>query len=136
MTDEAPLLLHEVADGVKRIKVRRGRSEYELNLDLVERLSGNGLKPEEIAAFFGMTLDELKRKRKVSELLDRAIETGRAKGVAQISSRLYRQAMENNVIAQIFYLKTVGKWREADKLPQEDDSRDRIRVTIPHNFRD
>lgn len=136
MNDDRPLTLPEVADGVKRVTVQRGNARYELNLDLVEQLAANGLKPDEIASFFGMTLVELKKKREVSKRLDAAIETGKAKGIARIANKLFNNALNDNIIAQIFYLKTVGKWREADKLPQEDESRDRVVVHLPHNARD
>jgi hypothetical protein len=129
--------LERVAQEVKKIRVGHGPRIYELNLDLVEQLAANGLTDQQIAAFFGMSLLELRKKKKVSEMLDRALATGQAKGVAKVANKLFLNAtVENNLIAQIFYLKARGGWREADKLPQEDDTAERIKVYLPSNRRE
>tara|TARA_R100000687_G_scaffold35786_1_gene29156 strand:- start:114 stop:374 length:261 start_codon:yes stop_codon:yes gene_type:complete len=38
------------------------------------------------------------------------------RATAHVSGALYRNAMEGNVSAQIFWLKAQGGWREADRL--------------------
>jgi len=129
--------LERVAAEAKKIRIGRGNDRYELNLDLVEQLAANGLTDNQIAAFFGMSLPELRKKKKVSAMLDQALATGLAKGVAKVANKLFINATtENNLIAQIFYLKARGGWREADKLPKEDETGEQIRVYLPSNRRD
>lgn len=143
MNDETPLFLRDIADGIKKVKVKRQKNEVvvesELNLDLVERMAAVGLTFKQIAAFFGMSELELKRRKKASERLDQAIEQGKAKGVAKVANTLFDLAItDKNIIATLFYLKTVGGWREADKIKpsDEDDPAHRVQVNLPHNFRD
>lgn len=137
MNDLEPVTVQEVAERVRKVKVRNGSATYELDLDLVERLAAQGVEPAQIAAIFGMTLDELRRKRRVSDLLERSLAAGKAKGIAKVAGRLFHNAVNNdNVIAQIFWLKSRAGWREADKLPQTDESSNNVVVHLPHNSRD
>ena len=41
---------------------------------------------------------------------------GKMKATAHVSGALYKNAIEGNVSAQIFWLKAQGGWREADRL--------------------
>ncbi len=129
--------LERVVAEAKKIKVSHNNGTYELNLELVEQLAANGLTDTQIAAFFGMSLTELRKKKKTSDMLDRALATGQAKGVAKVANKLFINAtVENNLIAQIFYLKARGGWREADKIQKEDGTGEQIKVYLPSNNRE
>lgn len=134
LTEEKALSLHETVSGIKQVSVTQ--DSYQLNLNLVERLAANGLTDRQIAAFFGMSLVELRRKKQVSDALDNAIETGRSKGIAKVANSLFINATENNqIIAQIFFLKSRAGWREADKLPPDEEEEHRVKVYLPDNSR-
>lgn len=134
LSEGEALSLQETVSGIKQVSVTNG--VYELNLNLVERLAANGMTDRQIAAYFGMSLAELRTKKQVSDALDRAIETGKAKGIAKVANSLFINATENNqIIAQIFFLKARAGWREADKLPPDEDEEQRVKVYLPDNSR-
>ena len=70
-----------------------------------------GVTREQIAMFFGVTRDCLRRE--LGEELNRA----EVQAVAKVASTLYRRATEGNDLgAAIFYLKARGGWRETPQV--------------------
>ena len=135
--EDKKLTLANIANEVKKVTVKSGQRTYELNLDLVKQLAASGMEAKQIAAFFGMSIAELRKKRKVSDMLDQAIEVGKARGEARVASKLLSNAIkDNNIIAQIFYLKAKCGWKESDKAQSDDDNKDRVKVYLPDNGRD
>lgn len=131
------LTLQDISDGLKIIPVKTATGKIiEINLDIVERLSAQGMRLSEIAPFFGLSTDQLRKQKKINDRLDLAIESGKSKGIANVSNKLMQNAMDGNIIAQIFYLKCQAGWREADKTPPQESAKDRVTIYLPDNGRD
>jgi len=96
-------------------KKKTGRPSKLGKIDLaeVERLAGLGLTDEEIALVLDVALSTLKVYKKNQEFLA-AIKKGKTKADAAVVSRLYKNAMEGDTTAQIFWLKNrqPDKWRD------------------------
>ncbi len=130
------LTLQEISDGTKMIPVKTASGKIiEINLALVEKLAAQGMKLSEIAPFFGMSTEQLRKQKKINDRLEQAIEQGKSKGIAGVSNKLMQNAMDGNIIAQIFYLKCQAGWREADKTPQQENTKDRVTIYLPDNGR-
>jgi hypothetical protein len=86
----------------------------------VSALYSFGHTQEEIALFLNICADTLAKHYK------RELETARIEANAAVANKLYRKATEgDDLSAQIFWLKTRGRWRTADKVA-ETESQDRI----------
>jgi hypothetical protein len=48
--------------------------------------------------------------------VEKAINQGRAKGLAEIANRLYQKALEGDNTCMIFYLKAQGGWSEKSQV--------------------
>jgi len=86
------------------------------DLSKMEALAARGLTEEQIARSLGIHPDTLRRKKKVYAEVVEAIQTGKAKGIADIANELYQSAKEGNTTAQIFFLKCRADWVEASRL--------------------
>lgn len=80
---------------------------------LIEELSAFGITHEQMASRLKINIDTLK-KHYADELID-----GKSKVIHQVARRLVDKAMDGDGPAQMFYLKTQGRWREKD--PEEDE---------------
>lgn len=76
------------------------------NRRLVRALAAVGARHEDIAARLGISADSLTLHYR-SEL-----DEGRVDANAKVAQSLYQQALNGNVTAQIFWLKTRAQWRE------------------------
>lgn len=86
-----------------------------VDLQQVELLAARGLSKEQIAHNLGISYQTLNERQKEFSEFSEALNRGKAKGIAQIANKLYENAYkENNLGAQIFYLKTQGGWRETE----------------------
>jgi len=85
---------------------------------LVNMMSLNGVKHSEQAKALGITPKMLKKH------FTEEIEYGRIVTTANVANALYRNAMDGNVTAQTFFLKSQAGWREADKLEISLEGRD------------
>jgi IS30 family transposase len=82
-------------------------------LEQIERL-GAYLNKKQIAHALGMSENTFLRICRDNESVDAAYKKARANKIEKVADALYKNAVEkNSVIAQIFFLKAVGKWQEA-----------------------
>ena len=92
---------------------KRGRPRIKFtdeDLAKIEEASGRGLNNQQLADFLEISLSSVRRNRKNNELFEHHIRQGRAKAIKDVSSALYNNAVyENNVQAQIFFLKNRGE---------------------------
>ena len=84
------------------------------NLEQVHALARRGVDESDIVRSLGIDSVMLDRKRKALKAFKNAMETGRAQGILDVANALYEGALSGDTDAQIFYLKTVGGWRESD----------------------
>jgi len=106
----------------KKLPKKRGRPRIkftEEDLQKVEEASGRGLTNQQLADFLGVSLITIRRNRKNNDLFEHHIRQGRAKALKEVSNALYNNAInENNVQAQIFFLKNrgeQGQWSEKNE---------------------
>ena len=106
----------------KKLPKKRGRPRIkftEEDLLKVEEASGRGLTNQQLADFLGVSLSTVRRNKKNYELFEHHIRQGRAKALKEVSNALYNNAInENNVQAQIFFLKNrgeEGQWSEKNE---------------------
>ena len=99
-----------------------GRPKKILNskdtLDKIIQYGAEGLTIGQTARMLGVSRSSLDRRRKEFDEIEEAIKKGQAKGISNISNALYNSAMDGNVTAQIFYLKTrgeEGQWSEKNE---------------------
>ena len=77
---------------------------------LVVMMTSNGVKHTEQARALNCG------ERTLQKYFKDELAFGKMRATAHVSGALYRNAMEGNVSAQIFWLKAQGGWREADRL--------------------
>lgn len=83
----------------------------------VRALKSFGITDEDIAKYLGISVDTLTKYYKY----DLAI--GRIKANAEVASKLFKNATENeNVTAQIFWLKTRARWRTEDNKSMQESN--------------
>ena len=81
-----------------------------------EQLASRGLTYTQIAYYFGISAPQLSIIRKDDEMLNLAIERGKAHGIEKVSGVLFEKAMAGDTIAAIFYLKCIAGWRETSNV--------------------
>ena len=101
---------------------KRGRKRIRFTEDdllKIEQASGMGLTNEQLASVLGCSLSTVRRNRKNNELFEHHVRKGRANSLKEVSNALYNNAVyENNVQAQIFFLKNrgeEGQWSEKNE---------------------
>lgn len=101
---------------------KRGRKTIKFTEDdllKIEQASGMGLTNEQLASVLGCSLSTVRRNRKNNELFEHHVRKGRANSLKEVSNALYNNAIyENNVQAQIFFLKNrgeEGQWSEKNE---------------------
>ena len=77
---------------------------------LVHMMTVNGVKQDEQAKAL-----RINRKTLARHFRDE-LDLGKITTTANVAGALYRNAMDGNVSAQIFWMKSQGGWREADRL--------------------
>lgn len=73
------------------------------------------LTQEQVADFFGMSERTFRRIRERDEAVERAYKEGKADVLHQVAENLVKRALEGNITASIFYLKTRGGWSEVSR---------------------
>ena len=86
-----------------------------LDYAYVEEMASQGLTGEQIGRLLGATIGQINYKRKMDPQFEEAIQRGRSRGVEKVASELMKNALNGNVAAQIFFLKTQGGWREKER---------------------
>lgn len=128
--------LSEVLRSIRTLEVDDGDRQLRFNLELVERMAAQGMTTRQIGAFFGVSANELRQRKALADELADAVERGKTIGIKAVSEQLLEQAKEGNTIAAIFYLKTVAKWREADRLPPDDEREGGVKIYLPERAKD
>ena len=77
---------------------------------LVHMMTLNGVKQDEQARALRMS------KTTLTKYFREELDLGKIVTTANVAGALYRNAMDGNVSAQIFWMKAQGGWREADRL--------------------
>tara|TARA_R110000822_G_scaffold65687_3_gene160797 strand:- start:566 stop:946 length:381 start_codon:yes stop_codon:yes gene_type:complete len=104
-----------------------GRPAFEITQEVIEKsekLAAQGLTLEQISKVLGICYQTLNEKRKEFNELSEAIKRGQAKGVAQVTNKLYGKALEGDNTAMIFYLKN----RDSDNWKDRVESRSEITI--------
>ena len=95
-------------------QLKRGRPTFKPTGKLREQvitLSSNGLPHIQIAPLIGCSSPKTLRKHFRDEL-----NIGKIQANAKVAGALYQSALEGNVKAQSFWLKTVGGWQETGNV--------------------
>ena len=93
---------------------------------LVTMMSSTGVPHERQAKAIGVNSKTLRKYFKEE------LQLGRNRAHAEIAGALYKRALDGNVPAQIFYLKTQAGWREAQRLELRAEGQDFITETERH----
>lgn len=97
---------------------RNGRPSVVLStkqIDQVEALAAVCTKAQ-MAAYFGVTEKTFRTIEQRQPEVFTAYRRGRAKAVADIGSILYQKALDGDIRAMQFYLKTQAGWSEKSRL--------------------
>lgn len=95
---------------------KTGRPTVDLKPEEVRQVEmlAQYLNQAQIAAVLGISADTFRRIKRENKSVDLALKKGRASAVAQVAQSLIKNATEkNNVLAQIFFLKSAGGWVES-----------------------
>jgi len=98
-------------------KKKPGRKAINLDHNEIERLAGMGLNERQICASLGINPSTLTRKKHIKSIKN-ALEKGRAKAIAQVSSKLFDNALEGKETSAIFFLKNrdPDNWKDRNIL--------------------
>ena len=98
-------------------KKKPGRKAINLDHNEIERLAGMGLNERQICASLGINPSTLTRKKHIKSIKN-ALEKGRAKAIAQVSSKLFNNALEGKETSAIFFLKNrdPDNWKDRNIL--------------------
>lgn len=116
---------------------RRGQSPVVIDLEAVRRLAKLGMTLNQICDFFGVNPGTFERYRRKLDALDAAIMQGRAQGIAHVAHKNMQLVNNGNLVAGIFYLKAVGKWRDQDNPRDANVNQANVKVELylPDNHR-
>ena len=93
---------------------KRGRPAFkptDEQREQVKAMSSHGVPHRQQAPLIGCSSPKTLRKHFRDEL-----NTGKIQANAKVAGALYQSALEGNVKAQSFWLKTVGGWQETGKV--------------------
>ena len=94
----------------------------------VAALNSFGNTQEEIALYLGICVDTLAKYYRYE------LDTAVIKANAQVARSLFNKAVaQDDLSAQIFWLKTRGKWRTADKdkeIEADNDAKEKVRAIV------
>lgn len=91
----------------------------------VNALSSFGIRQEQIAKYIGISVPTL------TKYYREELETAKIDKIIQVANALFNNAVENNnVTAQVFFLKTQANWRETDRNEEKNDKGDIGKIQI------
>jgi len=98
-------------------KKKPGRKAINLDHNEIERLAGMGLNERQICASLGINPSTLTRKKHIKSI-KQALERGRASAIAQVSSKLFDNAIEGKETSIIWFLKNrdPDNWKDRNIL--------------------
>jgi len=116
---------------------RRGKEPVVIDLEKVAGFAACGLTLSQICDYFGVHLNTFDRYRNKFDALDAAVAQGRARGIARVAAKNMELINNGNLIAGIFYLKSVGKWRDQDSPRDANVNQANVKVELylPNNNR-
>jgi len=94
---------------------RKAKQLTDEQIGQVETLA-SVLTIEQLADFFGMCENTFRKLRDEDPTIDEGYKRGKARAVAGVAKSLLQQAKSGNLTAQIFYLKTQGRWKETSGI--------------------
>lgn len=120
-------------------KKKVGRPPIEITPELLkkaEQLAAQGLTKYQIASVLGMGKSTLTEKQSKYPAFLAAINNGQAKGIAQITNKLFQKASEGDNTAMIFYLKNrdPDNWEDVQKRRISGDDGGPIKTELNVNF--
>jgi hypothetical protein len=74
------------------------------------------LSQDQIADYFGIVRNTFRAICERDEEVVARYKKGKAKAIAHVANSLLQKARAGDTIAMLFYLKTQGGWREADRV--------------------
>jgi hypothetical protein len=95
-----------------------------------EKLASQGLTLEQVAHSIGICYDTLNKRKKDLVELNEAIKRGQAKGLAQITNKLYNKAMEGDNTAMIFYLKNRDQKNWGERPIEQDLTAEKLTINF------
>lgn len=99
-------------------------------LEQVEKLAAQGLSQQQIFACLGWSEASF-YKYKASDIeFKEALKRGQARGIADVTNALYKNAKSGNVVSQIFFLKNRDPDSWKDKVEQK------VEQEITHSLSD
>jgi len=108
--------------GTSKIPGKPGRKKKDLNnpetLEKITEYAAQGLSLRQICRCLGVSWSTLDRNRKEFQEIQHALKKGEALGVSKVAQALMNNALfENNVTAQIFYLKNRSEnWADRQEV--------------------
>lgn len=94
------------------------------DLAKIRLYAGLGATHDNIGALMGRSADTLNKHPEVRE----ALAAGKAEVIAKIAGQLVKKALDGNLTAQIFYLKTQAGWKETNVQEHVGRDGDAIRI--------
>ena len=124
-------------NGRQRAAERTGVAEI-MEVEEIKEMSMNGMKREQIADYYGVTVRRLNQIFVSRPEFKAAFDCGRAKGIRFVTKCLMDKISDGETVPMIFYLKSNAGWceeqyrlkekREAVKSPE-------IQIYLPENNR-
>lgn len=116
-------------------KPKRGRPPIQFDLEKVKSLAARGLSEPQIALVLGVERNTIRRHRKKDAEFCRAIEEGKAAGMATITNAMFQAAIAGSVPAQQFYLKNRDRdnWRDQQDQHVTGDMTLTIETGVPED---
>jgi hypothetical protein len=102
-------------------KDKGGRPQFVFEQDQIANLEqlASYLTKGQLADYYGISENTFRAVEERQPEVFEAYKKGRAKQTARMAQNLVQMAMEGNVTANIFYLKTQSGWKEQESEPQE-----------------
>lgn len=91
------------------------------------------LSKQQIADYLGVSRPTFDAIIERDDIVSLHYKKGKAKAIANVAQGLVKQAMDGNITAAIFYLKTQAGWRETDVV---DDAGNATPVTVSIEVKD
>ena len=117
---------------VKESNGKIGADRIVIDGPTVMALAAQGLSNRQICLTLGISTRTLKENMNRSEEFSNYMEEGKAKGLAQVTNALFKQALKGNMTAIITYLKHRDKERWGEK--EEDTLNENKPVNVIFNL--
>lgn len=99
-------------------------------LERLKEYARSGIRNDDIAALYGMGKSKFYQLMKSNPAIRIALDEGRARALFKVGKSLFDKAMEGDLTAQIFYLKTQGGWRDkTEEIKQQ--GMQSVRIILP-----